>query len=265
MLQPRFQTAKIRAIVFIGLLMLSNRANAEIVVLYNGTGLPTNQTWLAFAANGLTFSQSAQAGGVQLITDFDVSAGYSNYTPLGSIRNTQFPILNRSTGYELSFALTLGSEAHNNLNRAGFSVTLLGSDSQGIEIGFWQDQVWAQSGPLFQRAESANVDTTQPRNYRLRVEESSYSLFEGNNLLLNNNLRNYSSSGILPYSLPNFLFLGDNTSSASATALLGVVTLQTNLIAVPEPSSLTLMTMVGALGFSRFRYRRNSLVHRSIR
>jgi len=29
-------------------------------------------------------------------------------------------------------------------DRAGFSVIALSSDAQGIEVGFWKDQIWAQ-------------------------------------------------------------------------------------------------------------------------
>jgi hypothetical protein len=55
--------------------------------------------------------------------------------------------------------------------------------------------------------------------------------------VLSGGLRNYSafSGPINPYILPNFVFLGDNTSSASATVELGPIVLQSDLLSVPEP------------------------------
>jgi hypothetical protein len=218
---------------------------ADFVNLYNGTGLPGNQPWLSFASDGIlsggTATQSTVAGGARLQTDLAVSAGYSNYTPFSALKNGAFPVLNRNVGFELNFSLMISTESHSNNNRAGFSAILLGSDQQGIELGFWTNEIWAQSSsPLFQHAEGVAIDTTISRNYRIQILNNAYTLLEGSNSLLSGNLRDYSSFGA-PYSLPSFLFLGDNTSSGRADITLGAVSLQSDLSVVPEPSSILLL------------------------
>lgn len=239
-------------IILIGLgllLSLFNSAQAALVVLYDGNGLPATQPWLVYASNnGAATSESSVLGGVQFQSDLASSAGYSNRTPFGLLKNPAFPQLDRNLGYELTFTLAMPNETHTSDDRAGFSLTLLGNDSLGVELGFWTDQVWAQSGSQFLHAETALLDTTQRREYRLQIMNNSYSLFTGNNLLLNNVLRDFRPSGLLPYQLPNFLFMGDNTTRGAATAILGPVSLQTDLTAVPEPSSLTFVAIaVGCL------------------
>ena len=212
---------------------------AELITLFDGNGLPANQPWLSYATTGGTATQTGQTTGVRLVTDLAASAGYSNYTPLGALKNGTFPSLNRSNGFELNFNLTVSSENHSSNDRAGFSVSLIGSDVRGIELGFWGNQIWAQeSSPLFTRGETINFDTSVQRDYRLRVQDNSYALFTGGNQLLTGSIRNYTAFGSPPYTLPNFLFLGDNTTSAGADITLGAITLQSNLTAVPEPSSL---------------------------
>jgi len=235
-------------------LLLATPANATIISLYDGAGLPAAQPWLNYADNSVLssgfVSQSSIAGGVRLLTDATVKAGYSNYTPAQTLKNAAFPTLDRNNGFELSFRAALQGETHSNNNRAGFSVTLLSSDLYGIELGFWSSQIWAQTDtPLFQHAESANVSTTAAENYQLRVLGNQYSLLQSGTTVLSGSLRNYSafSGPVNPYALNNFLFFGDNTSSASADLILGPVSLQTSLASVPEPDSLLFTTFAAAL------------------
>ncbi len=235
-------------------------ATAALVTLYDGQGFPANQAWLAYRDNSLltggTATQAVVAGGIQLQTDAAVSAGYSNYDLL-SIKNPQFPTLDRTQGFELSFTAQVLSENHSSNDRAGFSVLLLGADRQGIELGFWQNEIWEQtSNPLFKHGQGIGLDTTLQRTYRLRILGNGYTLSEGANTLLNGSLRDYTAAGFPPYTLPNFLFLGDNTSSAAANLRLGVISLQSNLSAVPEPSSgLLLGVAVSAFGLTTRRRR----------
>lgn len=219
------------------------QVRADFVILYNGNGLPASQAWLSYANDGLvtggTATQSTISSGVRLQTDLPVSGGYSNYTPFAQLKNSSFPVLNRGLGFELSFSLAIASENHTSNDRAGFSVLLLGSDSRGIELGFWGDQIWAQtSTPIFTHGEGVSIDTNQHRNYQLRIVNDTYSLLAGSTSLLSGSVRDYTASAQAPYTLSNFLFLGDNTSRGSADIQLGAVTLQSNLTAVPEPSSL---------------------------
>jgi len=215
---------------------------AELITLFDGNGLPANQPWLSYASSGGTATQTGQASGVRLVTDLAASAGYSNYTPLATLKNGNFPSLNRANGFELNFNVAVSSENHSRNDRAGFSITLIGSDVRGIELGFWGNQIWAQEeSPLFTHGETVDFDTSVQRDYRLRVQDNSYALFSGGDQLLTGSIRNYTAFGAPPYILPNFLFLGDNTSSAGADVTLGAISLQSNLTAVPEPSSLFLL------------------------
>lgn len=224
--------------------LLTPCSYSAVTTLYDDTlgNTPGVQPWLFFGNDALlrggSFTETAVAAGVQLLTDNPVSAGYGNYQFL-SLKNPAFPLLDRNTGFSLSFELRLNSESHANNNRAGFSVILLGSDLMGIELGFWGDEIWAQSGADFLHAEGAVFDTTAAEVlYRLQILGSSYTLLANGNPILTNSLRNYSAFG-LPYNLPNFLFLGDDTSSAGADITLGRVEL--DVAAVPEPASLTLI------------------------
>jgi hypothetical protein len=110
---------------------------------------------------------------------------------------------------------------------------VLASDQQGIELGFWPDRIWAQAGggngdgPLFTQAEGAALDTTIMRSYTLEVSGAMYTLRSGNTLVLSGILRNYSSFGF-PYNVPNFVFFGDDTTSASAVVRISSIGLLTN-------------------------------------
>ena len=252
-----------RSLAIILHLLLVTPAQATIISLYNGAGLPADQLWLSYADNSAVSagvaSQSPVTGGVRLLTDATVKAGYSNYTPSQSLKNSAFPVLNRHHGFELNFQASLSAESHSGNDRAGFSVTLLSDDLYGIELGFWSSRIWAQSdSPLFQQAEATNVSTAAPHNYRLQVLNNSYTLFQSETAVLAGQLRNYSAfpGPVNPYSLSNFLFLGDNTSSASADLLLGPVSLQSSLLSVPEPTQPLLLLLSFAAAAVSARSRR---------
>lgn len=235
-------------------------AVASVLPLYSGSGLPATQAWLDFASDAAISSgsavQSPVTAGVQLATDAVVKAGYSNFLVSQQLKNAGFPSLNRSAGFELSFDLDVQSENHVlNANRAGFSVTLLSADLRGIELGFDRSNSAQGDSPLFQFAEGVTTSTAGLQNYRLRVQDNGYRLFRGAAQVLTGSLRDYSAfSGPLnPYVLPNFLFLGDNTSSAAATVSLGPIVLQSDLSAVPEPGMTLLLAAGGVVLFARVR------------
>ncbi len=224
-------------------------AQAALFTLYDDSlgSLPANQSELFFTSDG-TPSQTSNANGVLLTTDHAVKAGYSN-NPL----DPTFPNLDPATGFTLSFELQLNSENHNNNNRAGFSVILLDNSAQGVEIGFWEHTVWAQAVG-FTHAEEASVDTASAEvSYDLNIFNGGYSLWGDGNLLLDGGLRSYLSPTV-PYSVPNLLFLGDDTSSAAATIQLGMVLLETDAgplgATVALPSSFALL-LFGVLAWRR--------------
>src|SRR5262245_26857433 len=154
------------------------------------------------------------------------------------------PQLNRSSGYSVAFKVQLLDEAHANNNRAGFSVIVLSQDLKGIELGFWKDQIWAQSGPQFTHAEGAAYDTTAAlTTYNLTIVGDSYTLSSGASIL-SGPLRDYSSFG-WPYTTPNFVFLGDDTTSAGGQIRLALVTIETSLPPTATPTHTPTVTPTG--------------------
>ncbi|NOQ14460.1 MAG: hypothetical protein GQ583_08310 [Methyloprofundus sp.] len=250
----------IKTLVFFSLffILFPLTSAATVFTLYDETqgNLPDDQVWLSYAADGVAATSNAVAGGVQLQTDtsVSVSAGFSNYTlfPLG-LKNSLFPTLNSTTGFTLSFTMQLHAETHISNDRAGFSVILLDENNRGVELGFWQDLIWSQSdSPLFQaKDEQFAFDTTASMvDYDLTLLQDKYYLTQGGTILLTGGLKDYSAFTI-PYSLPNYLFLGDDTSSASADVTLGGILLSDNaLFSVPEPSLIVLICL-GLLGLFR--------------
>ncbi|MBL8177675.1 MAG: hypothetical protein JNK48_23560, partial [Bryobacterales bacterium] len=222
---------------------------AATTVLYDDA-LPSGpgaQGWLIFGDNsfGTGASQTLVAGGTRLTTNAATSAGYANRAPFfNTLVNAGFPAMNRTPGYALQFELLVNSETHANANRAGFSVILLSEDLFGIELGFWANEIWAQSGPGFTHAEGVSFDTTAAqRLYELQILGSNYRLLANGSEILSGVLRNYSSFGY-PYNLSRFVFLGDDTSSAGADVVLGDVTLLTD---VPEPAGAGVIALAGLL------------------
>lgn len=211
-------------------------ASAAGVVLYDGAlgGTPDSQLMIYQGIGGV---QSSTNGVTTLNTTLS-SAVQAGYQPKPGV----LPSLDRAQGFTLQFTTQLISESHSNSDRnndaiddrAGFSVIALASDQRGIELGFWSDRIWAQAGggagdgALFTQAEGAPIDTTVTRTYELAIQGTTYRLSSGNTVILSGPLRNYSSFGV-PYSLGNFIFLGDNTTSASAIVRIS------SILATPMP------------------------------
>ncbi len=247
---------------------LSGTAEAARIDLYTdaAAALPEDQGWLGYlTTNGAV--PALVAGGTRLNTasggtDPADEAGWFNKLPLpfGTYApvNSAFPSLDAAEGFSLSFELQVHEEVHSSDDRAGFSVILLGADTRGVEIGFWQDQVWAQGDdPLFQHAESQWLDTTASETlFELGIQGSRYWLRGSGGILLSGDTRDYGGyiSGFSPdpYEIPSFVFLGDNTDSAYADFTLGDVILRTGL-PVPGPltwllAALPLMRRAGRAG-----------------
>ncbi len=255
-------------------------------LLMTATGSAPGGPWFDYrdtSAFGGTATLSAGGGGTTLTTDIPISAGYSNYsftqqnTSLTNvtfipspINPGRFPALDRNAGYVLSFTSQIISETRSpsaNKNndgkddRAGFSVIVIGNDLRGIELGFWENRIWAQedstsqSNPalepdsdpasnfrtLFTQAEFVEINTTTLTSYDLAILGNSYTLFSNGTPLLSGRLRDYtafvpSTLSIFPfqvtlpdpYALPNFIFLGDNTPAAAASVRINAVSLATS-------------------------------------
>lgn len=182
-----------------------------------------------------------------------VSGGVLNFdTRSGSIRSgwsSTGGTMDRTTGYTVSFDLQIAAETHSSNDRAGFSVIVLSSDLQGIELGFWGNEVWAQNvGFNHGEGTSGFNPSGSAFSYDLTIQGSSYTLLANDTPILTGSLRIYSASGF-PYTTPNFIFIGDNTFSAAADSDVGAI----SFAAVPEPGEWTVLAGFGALGFALLR------------
>lgn len=236
-------------------LVLAVTSGASAQVLYNGAAgtSPQSQGWLEYTSLLSTATESTAGGKTTLDTTAGSSnseeAGFSNYTPGGTLVNSSFPALNPAgSGFGLTFSVKLDSESHASTNRAGFDVILLGSDHNGIELGFWTNEIFAQaSSPLFTHAENTTGfdPTAQSWLYALTVQGGNYELTANGIEILSGVTRNYTAfpPGV-PYTLPNYVFLGDDTTSGQGAEEISSVAV------VPEPGTLTILA-VGAVTMIR--------------
>jgi hypothetical protein len=175
-----------------------------------------------------------------------------NSTYAGWISNATntlgFPSLNRAAGFQLDFTLHVENESHTSDKRAGFSIIILREDARGIELAFWENEIWAQNddatGGLFTRGEGIRFPTTTGLiNYEVIVINDSYTLTANGASILSGPLRDYSKFEGFPdpYQTPNFLFLGDDTTSAQARIRLSYVSVtgteRTTPATGPSPSN----------------------------
>ena len=238
----------ITAVLLIALFSLTNllhplqtatSAPQAAMLLYDSSlgTLPSEQnfSWQAFSLQPhfLTLASQTYSTPVTVFSSTGQLDDYAGYT----VSQTVMPTLSRAAGFQLAFDLRVISENHgSNNDRAGFSLILLSEDLYGVEMAFWQDEIWVQEGngaQLFTHAEGVPYDTTAAlTTYKLTVFNNSYLLVANDALLLSGSLRQYTDwtppFGILidPYEQPNQLFLGDDTSSAGAEVWLGDVTIQ---------------------------------------
>lgn len=245
---PAFSTS-CRHWLAIGTLALSaSAAHADVLYDPSSQTMPSQQNWVQ-----VDFLGTAQ------VNDglFNLSSAGLNSLKNGIARTDQ--TIDSGTGTTLNFSFQTVSESHANANRAGFSVILLDSQHRGIELGFWSDQVWAQSGADFLHAEGTSFNTTVFSSYSLSMQNGLYSLSSGGTTLLSGAMRDYSSFGSV-YTQNNFIYMGDDTSSAQGSVKIGAISLTAGggnpVSTVPEPSTLALW--FGALGLLAARRRRVS-------
>ena len=232
------------------LLVASLCQTSTAIDLYDGSlgSAPEEQGWLVYGGVGGTVVRTTAGGRTTLDTTSTntIQAGYSNYFGPAPL-NPNFPALNRTDGFIVSLDMRLLAEAHANNNRAGVSLIALASDLQGVEVAFWENEIWVQSGPDFVHAEGAAFDTTAATTtYDLEILGSTYALRANGNPILSGNLRDYSAFG-QPYNLPSFMFLGDDTSSARGSFEFS------RLSVVPEPAALFMIGFCAQIALQRRR------------
>ena len=186
--------------------------------LMNFTDFPTGAASPAYA-NGVTIMDTTTSG----------SSTYGGWISNGTT-TTEFPILDRTAGFQVDFTIQVENESHTNNSRAGFSIIILGQAVKGIELAFWENEIWAQNdentGGLFKHGEGTTFATTAGLiHYQVIVVNDTYTLTANNKPILTGPLRDYSKfSGFPdPYETLNFLFLGDDTTSAQARIRLSFV------------------------------------------
>lgn len=193
---------------------------------------PSQQQWQWVTSPGAQASEQ-YTNGATLLNTYTQTSDLAGYFAVPSPTIA----LRRDAGFVFTFTVQLLAEAHNNQNRAGLSLIVIADDLRGIELGFWQDSVWAQGDgihppgntvPLFNRAEHATLTTTQSLTYELRVLTDTYTLLANAAPVLTGPMRDYSAFNGFPdpYETPNLIFIGDDTSSARARVLLGRIAVQ---------------------------------------
>ncbi len=180
---------------FLALAVAGAVAPANAAILYDASlGTTLNQQGWLYLTNPLFGAQSQVTftGGATRLNStatMNDSAGFFAYSSI----HPNLPALDRQTGYTLQFSVAVPTETHASTNRAGFSALVVGSGHGSIELGFWTNEIWAQSGPnlldpgeaLFTHAESSGlVDTTGLASYELRVLGDGYSLWSDSTQLL---------------------------------------------------------------------------------
>lgn len=214
-------------------------------VLYDATGGQKVSQYGGWIVNPLPLESFASGATVYDTTlpDNSVQGGFTRLDQS----------LNRFVGFALGFTMKLDSETHdgpNGPNRAGVSVIVVTNDLMGIELGFWADRIWAQSGPGFTKAEEGFFNTTAAlATYNLQIVGGNYQLLANGTPIVSGILRNYSSFGA-PYNIPNFMFFGDDTTSARGSFRTSRITLGGT---APEPTTLGLLAMGGLLWVRRRR------------
>ncbi len=220
----------------------SDNIVTETTVLYDGRleNAPDLQGF-SFLAFGPTASQFYASGVTVLDTTGDIGeqAGYFSREELK---------LDRQLGYNLQLTIQVGEEEHLGPHRAGYSVIILSDDLLGLELAFWENEIWVQEGgpgaDLFTHGEGVLFDTTADLvSYELALLNESYTLSVDGTTLLSGPLRDYTAFDGFPdvYESPGLLFLGDNTRRGAAKTAVSYVAVEANLVATATPTDTQTM------------------------
>jgi len=209
----------------------SSLSGEKTFVLYDASsGATPSNALMAFTdfppgAASITFFDNATV----LDTTASGSDTFAGWTS-SQATTAGFPVLDRTMGIQVNFTLQVESESHSKDNRSGFSVILLDQEAKGIELSFWRNEIWAQNdgstGGLFTIGEGTMFSTGAGlTDYQLTIDGGMYTLTANALPLLSGPVRDYSSFEGFPdpYETPNFLFLGDDTTSGQSRTRLSFV------------------------------------------
>ena len=130
-----------------------------------------------------TFSEGATVVDTT-ISGTDTYAGWI----AGEVTTPGFPILDSTAGVHVNFTVQVDSEAHTNHDRAGFSIIILDKDAKGIEISFWENEIWVKSdeatGGLFKHGEGIAFTTSALTDYQVIFTGDVYTLTANGNRFL---------------------------------------------------------------------------------
>jgi hypothetical protein len=234
------------------LITFASASSALAGIVYNGaanggTQTVSDQGFLAFVAPFSGATQSAASGKTTLVSTGAGLGGYFSHVGAPGLGVPVTPVnpnwlsqnaMNATDGYTVRFDLEITQESHNADNqRAGFVVTLISTNLKGIELGFWTNRVFAYEGgntpALFTPAEFTSRDNTALTRFDCSVRGNSYALYANADFtapILTGTLRDYTAfdataAGLPfnPYTTPNFMFMGDDTSRAQSTTQIALL------------------------------------------
>lgn len=254
------------------LVALTSGAFADVTLLQaSNPALPSAQEFY-YLDSALTLTDRATptpGGFIHSSTEAESSGYFNQDTVIGSPLPAMPPKVAVPTdrtgdGFTVEVDMQTVTETHGgSAHRAGFSIIVLSDDSWGIELGFWDDLIFAQNDN-FTQGESISVDTTSAiATYSLSVKDNSYYLQVDGIMALQGALRNYSANPAVtpvmtnplhPYALTGFVFFGDNTSSAGGEFIVGDINVLDAAV-VPEPATMALLATGGAVVLVRRRRR----------
>ena len=234
---------------------------AQALTLYDPglNTLPSEQGWFTLASAAATSQSAAGVYTLNTLGAPDLRFGNARFAPAAMPLDT-------AAGFVLDFRLQLLAESHTSPNRAGYSLLVVGSDpSRALELAFWTDHVWAQDfvgvadpDRFVHGVDAAWDSQTVAHDYRLTIANHQFTLASGATVLLSGGLRDYRAEGA-PYTVPNFIFFGDNSNRGQSLSALGLVSLSP----VPEPAAwgLWLAGGAGLAAAGRLRRRRQPVAH----
>ena len=236
----------------LGLLLAALSAtqiSAEPVTLYDGNlrSLPDKQGWI-YLLDPILRNNSRQvvvdrAVNLNTLRQSADHAGYFARVPLFTPHPDLPEEFNRERGYQVGFTVQLPTEQHIRPDRAGFSVIVTSRDLMGIELGFWTNEIFAQSVDFIHSEGNDQLPfrlANQYVDFVLEIKGENYTLSSAGTEILTGPLRDYSGFGT-PYDISDFLFFGDDTTSASASVNIRSIWIDTVLpgseppVVEPEP------------------------------